>query len=86
MTKREFITLKEGDQIIPMRHILDEHGKIVVHENSLWKVEEIKVVRYKGQGRKPLKTALLSNVANGHKYKIGKENSANFVIQKKKNK
>ena len=84
MTKREFVWLKKGDVILAIRHMLDKDGQIIVAENSEWRVSEITLIRYKGQGRKPLKLARLVNLTNGSSLEIGKENSANFLLVKKK--
>jgi len=83
MTKREFVRLKKGNVILAIRHMLDKDGKIIVGENSEWKVVEVTLMRYKGQGRKPLKIVHIVNLANGKSFEIGKENSANFLLVKK---
>lgn len=83
MTKREFVRLERGDMVLAIRHILNENGQIVVHEESEWKVSDINITHFKGQGRKPFKTAKIINVKNGQKYEIGKENSASFLLVKK---
>jgi hypothetical protein len=83
MTKREFVRLKEGDVILAIRHMLDKDGQILVAENSEWKVSEITLMRYKGQGKKPLKLAQIINLTTGKSFEIGKDNSTNFVLIKR---
>ena len=84
MTKREFVHLKKGDVILAIRHMLDKDGQILVPENSEWEVSEITLMRYKGQGRKPLKLANIINMNTGKSFEIGKDNSANFLLVKRK--
>jgi hypothetical protein len=83
MTKREFVKLKEGDTILAVRHILDPDGKIVVAENSEWRVDKIELLHFKGQGRKPKKTALVVNTESKNSYEITKDNSSNFLVSRK---
>jgi hypothetical protein len=75
--------LKEGDVILAIRHMLDKDGQILVAENSEWKVSEITLMRYKGQGKKPLKLAQIINLTTGKSFEIGKDNSTNFVLIKR---
>jgi hypothetical protein len=82
MTKREFVKLKEGDTVMAIRHILDPDGNIVVAEDSAWRVDKIKLLHFKGQGRKPNKTALIVNTESKNSYKITKDNSANFLVSR----
>ncbi|MBN2364892.1 MAG: hypothetical protein EH225_01920 [Calditrichaeota bacterium] len=84
MTKREFVKLKKGDVILAIRHLLDDKGTIIIPENSQWKVEEINLIPLKGQGRKPIKTTIINNVTNGATFKLTKDNSAGFLIYKRK--
>ncbi len=84
MTKREFVKLKKGDILLAIRHLINDAGTILIKENSEWKVKEIELQHLKGQGRKPNKTAYLQNLSNGKTYTITKDNSANFLIYRRK--
>ncbi len=84
MTKREFVKLKKGDIVLAIRHILSEEGKILIQENSEWRVEGIDLLPNRGQGRKPMKSVKVINVDNQKPYQITKDNSAFFLIYKRK--
>jgi hypothetical protein len=84
MTKREFVKLKKGDILLVIRHLINDAGTILINENSEWKVEDIELKHLKGQGRKPCKTAYLQNITNGKTYTLTKDNSANFLVYRRK--
>jgi hypothetical protein len=82
MTKREFIKLKEGDVVLAIRHIFNEKGQIAIAENSEWEVKEIALEHFKGQGRKPMKTALIENLSDYQQFTLTKKNSPYFMLVK----
>jgi hypothetical protein len=84
MTKREFAKLRKGDILLVIRHLLDNSGKIVVPENSEWKVEDIEVRPIKGQIDKSEK---MIHIIDDHRHQsltISKDNSVNFLVYKRK--
>jgi hypothetical protein len=84
MTKREFVKLKKGDILIAIRHLLDENGDVLVHENSEWKVNEFETLPLKKDDEKPEVSVEIINIASGQMHHITKETSTNFLVYKKR--
>ena len=84
MTKREFVKLKKGDILLAIRHLLNEHGEVTINENSEWRVEKVEYLSTASQGKNSVQSVMMSNLSNGQKYSITKENSTNFLIYKRK--
>jgi hypothetical protein len=84
MTKREFVKLKKGDILLAIRHLLNEHGEVTINENSEWRVEEVEYLSTGSQVKKSVQSVVMSNLTNGQKYSITKENSTNFLIYKRR--
>jgi hypothetical protein len=84
MTKREFVKLKKGDILLAIRHFLNEHGEVIINENSEWRVEKIEYVPTASHGKKSVQSVKMINLSNGQKYSITKESSTNFLIYKRK--
>jgi hypothetical protein len=84
MTKREFVKLKKGDILLAIRHLLNEHGEVIINENSEWRVEKIEYHPTTGPGKKSIQSVKMINLDNGKKHSITKENSTNFLIYRRK--
>lgn len=68
--------------VLAVRHIFNENGQIAIAENSEWKVKEIALEHFKGQGRKPKKTALIENLSDCQLFSVTKKNSPYFLLIK----
>ena len=84
MTKREFAKLRKGDILLVIRHLLDNNGKILIPENSEWKVEEIEVKPVKDHIDKNERMVHIINEQSLQSMTISKDSSVNFLVYKRK--